>query len=256
MNEIAICKHIDCKLQSTRNDYCSYHNSGGVFGSGETYEQYHIIEQDFIDFIKIVPMTEKENMNVYSPQLRDIIIRSCVQIELFFKEWAKFDCSENQNPDLYKKYNTIDKRSEKIKGARNWNFRDYFPLKENNLLSYGLVVRELGSVINPFQQWITENNSPEWWNVYNAIKHDGINSKKKVNLEIALESVAALFTMHCANPHSRAYLQQFASISIYTPFLRKQVVKQSRITTPLDAKRYLFQDVPISFKADEAATTE
>ena len=77
-------KHIECnETKPLYLGFCEIHRRGGVFESGETYEQYQIIEQDFIDFIKIVPLNIEDNHKVYSPVLRDIIIRSCVQIELF-----------------------------------------------------------------------------------------------------------------------------------------------------------------------------
>ena len=48
------CKHIECEeLNAPYLGLCAYHVQGGIFASGETYEQYQIIEQDFIDFIKI-----------------------------------------------------------------------------------------------------------------------------------------------------------------------------------------------------------
>ena len=59
--DIPKCKFLGCeqpqKLQWKQYvAYCEYHENGGAFGSGESYEQYQIIEQDFIDFIKAVPL--------------------------------------------------------------------------------------------------------------------------------------------------------------------------------------------------------
>src|ERR1700757_956699 len=92
------CQFIDCNepLSQMSFDYCEYHREGGMFGDGESYEQYQIIEQDFIDFIKVVPL-EEAHFKVHSPLLRDIIIRTCVQIEIFFKEWAKLHISEDSS---------------------------------------------------------------------------------------------------------------------------------------------------------------
>ena len=240
------CKHIECEEQAVFQEYCKFHHSGGVFGSGETYEQYQIIEQDFIDFIKIIPLNDTDNLKVYSPILRDIIIRSCVQIELFFKEWGKFECSNKSFENLYKLYNAVDKKSNSIKGARNWNFRDYYILKENCIKFRPLHIREIDDEIEPFKSWTRSELIPEWWSVYNSIKHDGIKSKKKVNLKIALETLAALFTLHCANRYSREYLTQYSSL-IASQKWGKIKLKFDQITTPLDSKRYLFKDVYSSF---------
>jgi len=95
------CKHIECSEESFfGSDFCKFHHYGGVIGNGETYEQYQVIEKDFIDFIRIVPISEKKNLDVYSPVLRDIIIRTCVKIELFFKEWSKYECSYDNESNL------------------------------------------------------------------------------------------------------------------------------------------------------------
>lgn len=46
------CIHIECnnvKLEGW--NYCEFHNNGGVLGNGDTYDQYQIIEQDFIEIL-------------------------------------------------------------------------------------------------------------------------------------------------------------------------------------------------------------
>jgi hypothetical protein len=243
MENTKACKHIECNENAHPSvPYCSFHYKGGVIADGETYEQYQVIEQDFINFIKIIPINDEDNLKVYSPVLRDIIIRCCVQIEIFFKEWAKFECSEDESSDLFKLYNVLDKKNGNLKGAKNWNFRDYFYLKDKYLKLRPIHVRELNMDLEPFKSWSTKENIPEWWNVYNSIKHDGIKSKKRVNLEITLESLAALFTLHCANRHSKEYLQQFSSISIENNG-RLLKFKFGQITSPLDTKKYLFKDI-------------
>lgn len=240
------CSHIECSEESDfRTNFCEFHYYGGVIGNGETYEQYQVIEKDFIDFIKIIPLTEKKNLDVYSPVLRDIIIRSCVQIELFFKEWAKYECSSNQENNLFEKYHTIDRTTKLPKGAKNWNFVDYFILKEKYLKRKLIHVRDLNINCDVSEEWKEEKNIPEWWKVYNAIKHDGINSKNKVSLKIALDTLIALFSLHCNNRYSRTYLENFSQVQILTNF-DKLKVKLDLITTPLDTKKYLFKDVASS----------
>lgn len=243
MENLIKCKHIECtETKPLYLGYCEGHRLGGIFSVGETYEQYQIIEQDFIDFIKIVPLNNENNQCVYSPVLRDIIIRCCVQIELFFKEWCKFYCTNKVFENQLKLYNTIDKKTNSIRGARNWNFRDYYTLKENFIKFRPIHVRDLNADIEPFKSWTSSDNIPEWWDVYNSIKHDGLNSKSKVTLKIALESLAALFTLHCCNQHTNEYLKQYSSLKASYRF-GKIRLKIDQITTPLDSKRYLFKDV-------------
>lgn len=215
-------------------------------GNGDTYEHYQIIEQDFIDFIRVVPLDEEYHMKVYSPLLRDIIIRSCVQIEVFFKEWGKYECSDYQDCELAKKYNRINKKTQDKGGVKNWSFGDYYTFKERFLKKGFLHVRPLNESVTPFEKWTSKKNPPNWWKVYNLIKHDGINANKEATLEIALESLAALFLLHCSNRYSRRYLRQFSNQTISERFDFVEI-RFNQITTPIDSKRYLFKDIVGSF---------
>ena len=149
--EKKICKHIECQSEENFQNYCKFHYNGGIFGNGDTYEQYQVIEQDFIDFIKIIPLNDKNNLEVCSPVLRDLIIRCCVQIEIFFKEWAKNICSEIQDNEFWKLYNVIDKENGKPKGARNWTFKNYYYFKDN-ISRRKLHIRDL-NIDSHLQEW-------------------------------------------------------------------------------------------------------
>lgn len=229
------CKHINCSEINKRGfDYCEYHFDWGAFGKGEFYEQYQIIEKDFIDFIKVVPIDEKKHHSVYSPYLRDIIIRTCVQIEIFLKEWGLYCIVEDSNHCLWKEYNKNGKKE------RNWSFGDYFVFK-NEINSYSSIyVRPLGGDINPFEDWISKNSLPKWWNAYNSIKHSGIKAKEDANLENSLYALAALFQLHCSNLYSRNYLKSITSNKI-TRSVNHVYVQFENITTPVDSKQYLFK---------------
>ena len=79
------CKYIECDIETSGNfEFCNYHLRGGVLGDGTAFGHYEIIEKDFINFIQIIPLDDKDHFKVYSPVLRDIIIRSCIEIEIFF----------------------------------------------------------------------------------------------------------------------------------------------------------------------------
>ena len=164
------------------------------------------------------------------------------KLSFFFKEWCKFYCTHKEFENQLKLYNAIDKRTNSVKGARNWNFRDYYELKQNFIQLRPIYVRDLNINIEPFKSWTSREKIPDWWDVYNSIKHDGLNSKNKVTLKIALESLAALFTLHCCNLHTRGYLKQYSSLKA-TQRWGKIKLKFDLITTPLDSKRYLFKDI-------------
>lgn len=233
------CEYIDCKELGTKKyskeqpALCDFHEKGGILGNGTTYESYRIVENDFLEYIKFVPLTN-EHLNVHSPVLQDIIIRSCIQIEIFFKEWGRYYCSNTKLENkLLDKYNNN-------KGVRNWNFGDYFIFKDkfNNFNS--VVVANLNIEINPFETWQSEKQPPIWWETYNKIKHDGHKSTKNCTLEIAMLSLAALFQLHYANQLSRSHLRSFTNYSISMDGF-EMVVIDNGISTPIETKKYLFK---------------
>ena len=242
--EKEICIYIDCKNKIKRGfeDYCDFHYSGGSFGNGETYEQYQLIEQDFINFIKVIPLNDEYHLKVHSPVLRDIILRSCTQIEIFLKEWGKYFILKEIDSKLYKSYYKLDKTTEKPRGVKNWTFGNYFEIKRDSFSTQRKVyVSPLDKEIEPFQDWESAKNIPFWWNAYNSIKHNGLESKKDANLKNALYSLAALFQLHCENGYSNLFLKKYVSFNVQK-FLGKVKIKHHNISSPIDSKRYLFRD--------------
>ncbi|MHB9142677.1 MAG: hypothetical protein ACYC25_12450 [Paludibacter sp.] len=247
-NPDSICSFLDCEGQrmSNNHNYCEFHNNGGMFSKGDTYEQYQIIEMDFINFIKIVPINNPKHLIVESTILRDIIIRCCVQIELFLKEWCLFYCSEYKTnsqfteTSLWKKYNEINKQG-LIKKMYNWSIGSYFFIKGLFDEDTNIYVRPMDKDINPFKDWKNESTPPKWWSAYNKIKHGGKPAKgEEANLENALYALSALFYLHCENKYTKSYLKQFGSFSIVSRFNQISVEFES-ITTPIDSKQYLFR---------------
>lgn len=249
------CLHLDCEEEKLKGwKFCAFHNEGGVLGNGELFDQYQIIEENFISFIKIIPINDNNHLKVHSPVLRDIIIRSCVQIEIFFKEWAKFDCSVEINHPLLEKYNQLG-RNQQPKGERNWNFGDYFYYK-NKLSDYKEVyVRPMDEKISPFDSWESERTPPFWWKAYNSIKHSGVAAKKDANLKNALYALGALFLMHTESPKSKSYIEQFKSSSLIKSGTSVEVHFHN-FTSPIDSKRYLFKSKNYSDKKIKLASRD
>lgn len=234
----------------TYTNYCSFHVQGGIFGTGESYEQYQIIENDFINFIKFVPLCQ-DHFDVYSPFLRDIIIRTCVQVEIFFKEWGKEICSTNTNFVLLSKYNKTYKDGT-IMGAKNWGIKDYNIWSTQ--LNIKIHVPLLNEDILPFSDW-TPETPMKWWNVYNQIKHSGHTAKKEATLEMALLALAGLFQLHCAHRTSFNYLKQFNTISI-SGHKNNLKINKLDITTPIDSKKYLFKAIKAGSEEFKIATKD
>ncbi len=191
----------------------------------------------------------------HSPILRDIIIRSCVQIEIFFKEWAKERCTNNSDFILLRKYNEKYKNGE-IKGAKNWTIGDYFVFLEDikTDFDYKIFVLPLNDEIEPFEDW-TANKQMFWWKAYNEIKHSGHKAKKQATLKAALYSLAGLFQLHCAQRDSLTYLKKYSTI-IFSENFGNLILEKIDITSPIDSKRYLFKAPGTGGKKYNLATLE
>ena len=228
------CKYIDCEneIMDGEKHFCEIHINGGDIGNGIAFEQYEIIEEDFINFIKYVPLNEEKHLEVYSPILRDIIIRTCSQIEIFFREWALLEISDNKNKNakLYESYTKNE--------GRFWKFSDYYTLISDK--KEKIYVSNLKQNICPFENWIEPKKTPYWWQAYNSIKHGERSNLKKATLEHALNSVAALFLLHCMNKFSYKYLYNMKSLQFDVNY-SSLVIRNLGITTPIDKKKYLFK---------------
>lgn len=242
-----ICKHLDCKEKAEVSQYCLFHYNGGFFENGDAYSQHQIIEEDFIDFIKIVPIDDAKHLQVHSPVLRDIIVRSCIQIELFLMEWLKYKYDSVSNSEkVLKEYNKTDKQTNLPRGSRNWNIKFYYPLIEENLLSKNVYVRPLNKKIEPFKDWKSSLETPFWWKVYNEIKHNGLNNRENANLKCALSSLAAIFLLHLNNPYSKVYLKKY-TINKVVKKSSNFVLEDGSIQSPIDTKKYLFSDCSFEY---------
>jgi hypothetical protein len=250
------CNFLGCaddaenQTKDSKSNYCKYHSNGGALGNGESYRQYQIIEEDFLNFIKVVPLVS-EHFTVHSPTLRDIIIRTCVQIEIIFKEWGKQNCSY-----YWKDNPLLDKYNKNNKGVRNWKIGDYHFLNEMFDDSHPVEILPLDIHIMPFRSWASEKVPPNWWNVYNEIKHGGDNRSTNHNLLTALEALAALYLMHYTNEYSREYLSMFIINSVRTSGFAKLKSSNEGFTTPIETKQYLFRIVNTGSQSEYALPEE
>lgn len=216
--------------------YCEYHKNGGIF-SGESFDQYQIIEQDFIDFANSVPLAS-EHMEVHSPKLRDIIIRTCVQIEIFFKESAKNACGNGYCPGLLEKTRTGKGRE----SSRKWKFPDYLELFDSYFKhDRAVFVRQLNANIFPFDDWESTKEIPKWWNVYNSLKHSHHPDEKPYTYEIALNALAALFLLHCINTRSNRYLNNLMHPTV-TLMSGLAELQEPLISSPFETRKFLFRE--------------
>ena len=216
------CKVSEDLIAVETFNLCAFHKKGGIFNTGALFEQYAIIEEDFITILKYIPL-QKENFGIASPRFSDLLIRCCVAIEIFFKEWINhYRYSEN--------IDVIELRKKKKLNISDFN-KVFSPILKDSKL----FVRQLDEDIFPFENW-EEHNAPSWWNCYNNIKHHNTEKENTATMEMAMNSLAALFILHCEQTDCLKYLYKFSS----TNLISIQWVRLKYIKTPLESRRYLF----------------
>jgi len=162
-------------------------NNLNMFSSGYSIELYKVLEDDFITFISYVPLDEG-HLRVHSPKLADLIIRCCIQIDIFFKEWLKLSNLDH-----------IDDISNYRQKRQNIDlYRDFFEPRLH-LSKFTICVKDLEDPISPFENFSEISKAPCWWAAHNNLKHDAYKSRKYATLDNALNAISALYFLHRAN---------------------------------------------------------
>ena len=135
-----------------------------------------IIQKDLFSLFDFI---EPSNVNLqsYSFRTHELLMRTCIEIEANFKAIL----SENG----YAKNG-------------NWNINDYKRVETSHFLSSYYVEipvwREGPWTIRPFEDWTAEGR-PEWYQAYNAAKHDRHTAFPKANFENLLKAVCGLVVL-------------------------------------------------------------
>lgn len=147
------------------------------------WEVYLLLEDEFINYIRYVPIVPNHN-NVWSYPLASILnnVGSC--IDLFFKN--AIDC---QSLDGKNNIQTIRDKSKK-------NMKDYRSLFDEE---YQLSKKTIFNLQNfsshcPFYKW-GNKQTPPWWKNYTDIKHDRFRNKEKATLSLTLDALGGLFLL-------------------------------------------------------------
>ena len=72
-------------------------------------------------------------------------------------------------------------------------FEDIYKLSKREVIFKRLPKREMTV---PFQPHNAKTNAPEWWDIYNGIKHDFSNAFEKANLYVTRNALAGAFLLN------------------------------------------------------------
>jgi len=136
----------------------------------------NIIIKDVVSLFEYIEPSEV-NIKSYSFRTHELLIRTCIEIEANFKAIL----SENS----YSKRN-------------NLSIRDYKKIEDSHFLSsYSVqlpIWREGPWEFKPFENW-TCAGKPEWYQAYNAAKHDRHVAFSEANFGNLLGAVAGLVVL-------------------------------------------------------------
>lgn len=130
------------------------------------------LEKKLIDCLGYIPYKE-QNYNTISPKFIPIILDTCSLIESIFKD---------------------------IIGKGKFNFKDYSEKIDDKLdltNTISVLLTSPVQFLEPFKNW--KNKIPEWWNIYNKVKHDRLNNFHLITYNAVVLSLAALHQLISKN---------------------------------------------------------
>jgi hypothetical protein len=177
-----------------------------------SWKMYLQLENEMIDFLDYVPLDDK-HLEVYSLKLIAIILQAGPEVisgfDVAIGNLNKYFQITGAN-ELQSDLDALWKDEERLRAEKkSLSFKRYYDFLEKhcyakpskalveccNKPSSALIeVKESSYVFGPLA-----TQSPEWWDVYNRLKHDKYTNLKKATLKIALDSLGALFWIQSLN---------------------------------------------------------
>jgi hypothetical protein len=172
-----------------------------TFENGGYWEYYKDLERQFENFLESVPYISG-NENTYSFRLANLILAIGAHIDSAFKEIARY-------PEFSTKYPLILKKE--TGEPKNPTIRDYYDLAvEYKLPQRKVMFKRLPEreQMIPFEQYAKVGDTvktPDWWRVYNGVKHHFSENFEKANLKNIRDALAGAFLLNII--HVPAYLR-------------------------------------------------
>lgn len=192
------------------------------FENGVFWEFYNDLERQFENFLEYVPYLSG-NENVYSFKLLNLILGIGGHVDSAFKEMARYPKFSN-NKDCEKVLKIVKESEENIgKGKPPQTVPIWLSLrafeKEYRLSKVKIMFKRIPrrEEIIPFEPFNIKTKAPEWWEVYNGLKHDVSTNIQKANLRNTRDALAAAFLLNVY--HKPAALRLY-DYNIMKPQLR------------------------------------
>lgn len=143
-------------------------------GLKDIHWSYFLTLEDDLNTLSRYIEFHPDNYNVYSAEITKIFLSASSEVDVISKEICKrFDSTKT-----YK------------------CFGDRYNCLKNNMALFKEIVFicKAGLQFIPFSTW-SNNTCPNWWTMYNKVKHERNEYYSKANLENCLLSMSALFLL-------------------------------------------------------------
>lgn len=142
------------------------------------WSTYKRIEQEIIELSYSISFDDSQ-INVYSNQILDLIIRISTNIESLYEDIYRdeFGKTEPEIGPMIKKLGEVFSLEDKVIYISNENFHFHNELKE----------------IRPFKY--KKKDKDDFYSIYNALKHNRSANLRKANIYTLLRELAALYTL-------------------------------------------------------------
>ena len=196
------------------------------FEKGIFWELYLDLERQFLDFLEYVPYLAG-NETVYSFKLLNLILSIGGHVESAFKEMARFP-KFSENEDCKKILHLLKKSKENIEKGERPNFpsiklllktfdklhltrfdKEHRSPVSDELSKMKVIFKRLPKRedVIPFTPYNPQTKAPEWWDIYNGLKHDVSLNIEKANLKNTRDALAGAFLLNVI--HEPAFRRLF-----------------------------------------------
>jgi|SRR3990170_5077324 len=171
------------------------------FENGVFWELYRDLERQFRNFLEYVPFLQG-NENTYSFKLLNLILSIGGHVDSAFKEMAKSPylsrrkgCKEIREIMKESERNIRQGKAPKIVGISLAlkTFDTIYGISREKIIFKRLPEREF---VQPFMPHNPKTRAPEWWEIYNGVKHNLPELLKEANLQNALSALAGAFLLN------------------------------------------------------------
>lgn len=189
------------------------------FESGILWELYKDLERQFESFLEYVPFWE-DNEKTYSFKLLNLILNIGGHVDSAFKEMVKYP-DFSSNTDCQKIVKIMKQSEENIKRGKapitapiSLSLKALDTLcgiSEEKLIHKRLPEREF---IVPFQPINKKTRAPNWWEIYNGVKHNLSDNLKEASLRNPVDALAGAFLLNVRHIPALIRLYRFGLIKM------------------------------------------